>query len=555
MLGLLLWNTWQAAWYGHQTELARRAADEATKKARDDFEALAARVHNLVEQASDGVFVADLEGRYTDVNGAACRMLGYAREELIGKNILDLVLPDEVPRFMQHKERLLRGEVEISEWIARKKDGTHFPVEVSAKILPDGQWQAFARDITERKRIETEQRFLSDAGAALSSTHGYEDTLQCIASLAVRGLADVCVIDGAAADGVLSRRKVASRDPSMKQSCDALERAPFDPSDLAPSALPARKPVIERDLTPETLASLAQGEAATEAWRAFDPKSMIVIPLSAHGKVVAVVNLLSHRMFQATDLRLAEDLGRRAATAVENALLDRELRQAIKGREDVLAIVSHDLGNPLTGILMAVKQLRAADIAKTNKLKEYTSAIETCADQMKRLIKDLLDFSKMQSGTFSVTKSAEKPEEVITLATDSVRMQADGRRQVLTLDVPATLPDIACDKHRIVQALSNLLGNAVKFTPEGGVIRVDARVRGAEFVISVSDTGPGIPSEYLPRIFDRYWQAEEAKGAGAGLGLAIAAGITEAHRGRIWAESRVRRGKRVQYRPALGPNT
>ena len=133
---------------------------------------------------------------------------------------------------------------------------------------------------------------------------------------------------------------------------------------------------------------------------------------------------------------------------------------------------------------------------------------------MERLIKDLLDFSKMQSGTFSVTKTTEKAVEVITMAIDSVRMQAEGRRQALTLDVPATLPDIACDKHRMAQALSNLLGNAVKFTPEGGAIRVDARVRGDEFVISVSDTGPGIPPEYLPRIFDRYWQAEEARARG-----------------------------------------
>jgi PAS domain S-box-containing protein len=668
MLGLLLWNTWEAARHGYQSELARRAANEATKKARDEFEALATRVHNLVEQGSDAVFVADLDGRYTDVNGAACRMLGYSREEIIGKTILDLILPEDIPRFIRHKERLLGGDVEISEWIIRRKDGTRFPAEVSAKILPDGQWQAFVRDITERKRmesalrlseakfsglvsisadaivmvdreqnivtfnagaekvfgysrgeamhkpletliperfrvshrqhvarfaagpdlsrpmeargpvfglrkngeefpadaaiskltvegesilavsvrdvteqkrVENEQRFLSEAGAALSSTFGYEDTLQCIASLAVRGIADLCIVDRAGDDGALSRRKIACRDPLRRQSCEALARAPFDPSYLAPSVLRARKPGMERDLTPERLMSLAAGDAAVEAWRAFDPKSMIAFPLAAQGKVVAMVALLSHRAFKATDLGLAEEFAYRATTAVERALLDRELREAVKAREDVLAIVSHDLGNPLTGILMAAKQLRLADLAKADKLKEYTGAIEICAGQMKQLIKDLLDFSKIQSGTFSVRKAAEHAIEVIAPAVESAKMQAEARGQALTLDVPATLPEILCDKHRIVQALSNLLGNAVKFTPEGGAIRVEARVQDNEFVMSVADTGPGIPPEYLPRIFDRYWQADESVGAGAGLGLAIAKGITEAHGGRIWAESQM----------------
>jgi PAS domain S-box-containing protein len=384
MLGLLLWTTWQAAQLGDREERKRQEATEAARKAREEAEVLAARVRNLVEQGSDGIFVADLDGRYTEVNSAGCRMLGYAREEIIGKTILDLIRPEDIPRFMQHKAHLFGGDVEVGEWILRKKDGTLLPVEVSAKILPDGQWQAFVRDITERKKFEA------------------------------------------------------------------------------------------------------------------------------------------------------------------------ELRQAIKNREDTLAIVSHDLGNPLTAASMMARRLRSMDPSNSEKVREYASAIEAATDQMTALIKDLLLFAKIQSGTFMISKHTERAADVIAAAVGAVSGQAEERRQALTIDVPAALPDVACDKHRVVRALTNLLGNAVKYTPEGGAIAVRARLRGDEVVISVSDNGPGIPPEALPRIFDRYYQAQAAKSAGAGLGLAIAKGIAEAHGGRIWAESELGVGSTFYFAVPVG---
>ena len=112
------------------------------------------RIHELVEQAPEGVFLSDLDGRYTDVNDAGCRMLGYSREELIGKTILDLIPATDAERLWHSKERMLEGGVHVDEWTLRRKDGAHLPVEVSAKILADGRWQALVRDISERKRAE-----------------------------------------------------------------------------------------------------------------------------------------------------------------------------------------------------------------------------------------------------------------------------------------------------------------------------------------------------------------------------------------------------------------
>ena len=135
------------------------------RRAAADRERLLALANELFDQASDSIFVADLDGRFTQVNTTACRMLGYAREELIGKTIVDIIPPEDVPRLTATREYLLSpGTIQVAEWTHVRKDGTPIPVEVSAKILPDGRWQALVRDISERKRIEralqeSEERF------------------------------------------------------------------------------------------------------------------------------------------------------------------------------------------------------------------------------------------------------------------------------------------------------------------------------------------------------------------------------------------------------------
>jgi PAS domain S-box-containing protein len=127
-------------------------------RTHEALESSRARTRSLLEQAPDGVFVADLDGRYTDVNVAGCRMLGYERDEIVGKTILDLVLPEDVARLWRSRERLSQGHPDVGEWMLRRRDGSLVAVEVSAKILPDGRWQGLVRDITERKQLERSLR-------------------------------------------------------------------------------------------------------------------------------------------------------------------------------------------------------------------------------------------------------------------------------------------------------------------------------------------------------------------------------------------------------------
>jgi signal transduction histidine kinase len=272
---------------------------------------------------------------------------------------------------------------------------------------------------------------------------------------------------------------------------------------------------------------------------------VIVVPLLAHERLVGVIALVSSlesRLYGPLDVRLAEELARRAALSIENARLFLEAQRAVKTREDVLTIVSHDLKNPLATIELAVNLLRGFEKIDANQVKEFVNKVQRSADQMEVLIADLLDFARIQSGTFSVVASAGGLSQVLTPAIDRMRALAEAKGQTLEVDLPSGLPHAAIDTHRIGQVVANLVSNAIKFTPQDGTIRVSARRQHSRIVVSVSDTGPGIPQEHLSKIFDRFWQTPGTKQKGSGLGLSIAKGIVEAHGGTIWAESQLGKG-------------
>jgi signal transduction histidine kinase len=156
---------------------------------------------------------------------------------------------------------------------------------------------------------------------------------------------------------------------------------------------------------------------------------------------------------------------------------------------------------------------------------------------MTRLIDDLVDFASIQAGRLSVQRVPTDLNHLIAEVVASNGGLALEKSLDLLAEVPEPLPEVMADRDRIFQVFSNLLGNAVKLTPPGGFVRVGGYHRGNEVVLSVADSGPGITADELPRLFDRYWRAEGQRHKGAGLGLAIAKALVEAHGGRIWAES------------------
>jgi signal transduction histidine kinase len=408
------------------------------------------------------------------------------------------------------------------------------------------------RDVTEQKRIEKEQRFLAEVGALLASTLDYQDTLDNIGRLAVRDLADFCNIDSVEDDGTVKRLKAMSRNPANAWVCDLFMRNPLDRSCpyFIRAVVASKRPVIIERLSVETIASFAENDEDRRALRDAGLSSLIAVPLMVRRKLVGLIALIAStgsRAYRHSDIRLAEELAQRAAFSLENAHLFREAKRAVETREDVLAIVSHDLKNPVSTIGLVAHLLRQFDELDADKASKLADTIQRSVDRMRILLTDLLDFAKIQSGTFTVETHEDSVIRLAGSVIESLRLLAESKRQTIETDLPAGLPVVAMDPNRIGQVMSNLLGNAIKFTPDGGTIRIAARQHGQEVIVSVADTGPGISSEHLPRVFDWFWQAQRSKHMGSGLGLSIAKGIVEAHHGRIWAESRVGRGSSFSF--------
>jgi signal transduction histidine kinase len=165
---------------------------------------------------------------------------------------------------------------------------------------------------------------------------------------------------------------------------------------------------------------------------------------------------------------------------------------------------------------------------------------------MSRLVDDLLDVARIDAGSLRIVRSGCDVSALAQDALLAVQPLAEQKGITLEAHLPEPSVPVHCDRRRILQVFANLMGNAVKFTGQGGV-RLEVSVEGREVCFSISDTGAGISAEHLPHLFERYWQAREGERSGAGLGLYIARGIVEAHGGRIWADSTRGKGTRISF--------
>ncbi len=213
-----------------------------------------------------------------------------------------------------------------------------------------------------------------------------------------------------------------------------------------------------------------------------------------------------------------------------------EAQEAIAAREDVLKIVSHDLRNPLSTIAMASSLMLDEELTPDIRARQLR-AIKRAGERMNRLVQDLLDVAKLEAGRLALKTQQVDVAAIAAEAQDTLGPIADAKSIRLTTDVAPGLTAVQVDPGRVQQILSNLVGNAVKFTPAGGRISISATSGDGAVQIAVSDTGPGIPADRLDQVFGRFWQADRADRRGLGLGLAIAKAIVDAHGGRIWVES------------------
>jgi signal transduction histidine kinase/DNA-binding response OmpR family regulator len=297
-------------------------------------------------------------------------------------------------------------------------------------------------------------------------------------------------------------------------------------------------------ITPEILAMLAENPDAVDLGKTgfHVPNTVTVDLLGRTGRKLGTLQLWDKKdgqEFDEADSAILTQLAQLAAVALENARLFRAAQDATRARDDLVAIVSHDLRNPVHTINMAASFL--LEIAPANdrrvQARRQLEVIQRSAVRANRLIKDLLDVAKIQAGGLAVDPVAVEVKSLVTEAMESATPLAAAAQLRVSCDVNENMPSVASDRERVLQVFANLIGNAIKFTPKGGEIRILTSLDNGEVRFTIADSGPGIPPEHLNHVFDRYWQAKSTAKLGTGLGLSIAKGIVEAHGGRIWVES------------------
>jgi signal transduction histidine kinase/DNA-binding NarL/FixJ family response regulator len=364
---------------------------------------------------------------------------------------------------------------------------------------------------------------LARAGRVLAGSLDVGETVG-----AVPHLADACLVEVLGDDGHPRHFEVAAADPLTGDALRALADAP-------PFADAVARVMATGQPQPLPLPHAPGAEAQAAPDPAPVLRYTLVVPLAGRGAVVGALALASARRPTAAEAAAAEELGAMAGLALHNATLYARAQRATRMRDEVLGVVAHDLRNPLMAISMYAHVVRDAGLPAEQD--GWMQVLLRNVERMNALIQDLLDVSALDAGRLRVRPEPCSAAPLLAEALQLLERPAHEAGVRLARRMAADVPPVLADRERVLQVLSNLVGNAVKFSPAGASVEVSVAEREGEVVFSVRDQGQGIAPEDLPRVFDRFWQGAGTRRGGAGLGLAIARGIVESHGGRIWVQS------------------
>ena len=539
--------------------LARQRAEEELFRAKEALELKTQQLaHSLammratLESTTDGILVTDGGGTVTGFNQKFVEMWRMPRE------ILDST---EHQRLLEFNSREFEDPVRF---LATVRDiyGSSPPESHDLLELADGRvFERFSRiqfvdernvgrvwsfrDVTDLKRIEETTRFLADATATLVELTDYESTLQRVASLAVPAFADWCAVDMREADGSIRRLAVIHVDPAKVQLARGLfRRHPPQPSNAfgVAKVLRSGEPDWMATIPPEFLESVTQDEDSLGIIRDLGLKSYICVPLRSRSGTLGVLTFVtaeSGRIYGSRDLAAAQDLAHRTVIAIENANLLAALKESDRRKDEFLAMLAHELRNPLAPIRNAVQILRAK-APQVPQLQWATEVIERQVHQMTRLVDDLLDVSRITGGKLQLHKERLDLAAVVSSAVEASRPLIEKWGHELTITMPPEPVHLEADLTRLSQVLLNLLNNAAKYTDRGGHIGLTVERQGGQVLVRVKDTGVGIPAEMLPRVFEMFTQVDrslERSEGGLGIGLTLVQRLVELHGGTVEAHS------------------
>jgi PAS domain S-box-containing protein len=532
----------------------------------------------LFASIRDAVIVSDAEtGLIALWNPAATTLFGFTAEEMLGTPVCNLVM--DLEETCQWTSVVGTGASHKPvELFARHKYSADVCVELTLTRMQNATDQrsyvvAVIRDVTERRQhveelIETFRRqvaveesaaaqrrlaVLAEASRLLDASLDYEATLQEVARVAVSTLADWCIVHLLEPDGTIRWLAVAHGDPAKEAVARELQARYPATAGVSRVLRSGRSEIYNESLDQESIESARVARARDaehlRMLRELDSKSSMIVPLIARGRMLGALSVISTRAgraYDSADLAIAEELARRCGQAVENARLHLEAQTAVKARDRFVSIASHELRTPIARVKGYAEMVLAAHTdgdLNDEMLVRSLTRIDNASDRLAGLVRDLLDVSKITAGSLPMRLRRLDLTELVSDLVGRYQEQlklnpAAGER--LLLDIVGTPAPVHGDPVRLEQVLTNLIENALKYSPGGAelIVRVQPKARGV--LLEVQDHGIGLPPETAERIFEpfsRAANAEERQITGMGLGLYICRNIVEQHHGRIWAHS------------------
>ena len=464
-----------------------------------------------------------------------------------------LIHPDDRARVVQALQEAAATRCDArAEYRVTWPDGSLHWIEARAKLLLDAKNEpcgmaGVCMDVTERKRIETDLKFLADASGELAGLGDYEAVLEKIARLAVPHFADWCLVDLLDEDGSLQRVAAAHADPAKEQLVrDLHRRFPPDPGRIIGGGpwniLRTGQAELASDVTDQALERAIKDPVYLGVLRSLGLRSYLGVPLAARGRTLGVITFVaagSCRRYGDEDRALASDIAWRAAVAIENAKLLRALRESDRAKDVFLATLAHELRNPLAPVSTGLSIIKRAP-GNAVRVEQIAGVIERQVAQLTRLVDDLLDVSRITTGKIELKRKPTDLVSVLRSAVETSRPHIEAGQHRLSVQAPEEPMDIEADPVRLAQVFSNLLNNAAKYTRPGGNIQVVLQAEPQQFVVRVRDNGAGIPREMLKKVFGLFTQvthpAERSQG-GLGIGLSLVEGLVRLHGGTVEARS------------------
>lgn len=509
----------------------------------------------IVESSADAIVGKSLDGKIQTWNSGAEHLFGYTAEEAIGSSIMLIIPPDRMEEERSILNRVRSGErIEHAETVRVRKNGELIDVSLTVSPILNSSGEIvgaskIARDITERKRADKALVTLKDELAAqladLRRLH--EMSIRLTTTLELHPLLDEILGVATAVEG--SPMGLLSLGDLEQDGLRVGASIGFDDTFLNQiefvkagdgvygTCFQERRRIIVEDLEREP-----DFEAFRNTARAAGIKSIHSTPLiTRSGKIIGVLSTHFREAHRPSDreIHLCNLCARQAVDFIENARLYAELRLADQRKDEFLATLAHELRNPLAPLSNSLQILALSkDVSPT--VAGVREIMERQVTHMVRLVDDLLEVSRITRGNIELRRASVTMAEVLTSAVEISRPVVDGSKHQLNVSLPPDTLTLHADACRLAQVFANLINNAAKYTPEGGQIWVNARREGPQVVVSVRDTGLGIPSDMLHRIFEMFAQVDRTRRraqGGLGIGLTLSKRLVEMHGGQIEARS------------------